>query len=497
MAGSISSAGIGSGLDVKSIISSLMDVEKVPLTKLQNTGTAFQTKLSAFGQVQSLVSSLNDAIAPLTKPATFGLLTTSTSDATSVTASANPTAVAGNYTVGVSTLAATQSTVSASGQFTDASSPVGTGTITIQLGSWNADQTGFTPKDGVGAIAIPIGASESTLGAIRDKINGANAGVSATLINDATGARLAFQSTRTGAENGFRVQVAADAPAASAATGVPDPTAAPATGEQGLARLAFDPPGGTTGTVRSQAAADTEATINGIAVKTSGTTLTNVVDGLTFTATKITTSPVTVTVARDTASVKDQLGKFVEAYNGLVNFLASSTAYDPSTKSGALLQGDALATSLQNQLRSIVGAGGQASSAFGSLSSVGVEFQRDGTIKLNDTKVAAALTKLPELTKAFTASDTGDTGKNGFATRIAGWAKGLLASNGTLPGKAKSIQSQIAANQKDQQSFNDRLTTIQARIQAQYSALDSTISNANALQKLVTQQITTWNKGNN
>ena len=88
MTGTISSAGIGSGLDVNSIITSLMNVEKLPLTKLQTTGTVMQTKLSAFGQIQSLVSSLNDAVAPLSKASSYALLNASSSDATSVTASA-------------------------------------------------------------------------------------------------------------------------------------------------------------------------------------------------------------------------------------------------------------------------------------------------------------------------------------------------------------------------------------------------------------------------
>lgn len=489
MAGTISSAGVGSGLDVSSIITSLLTVEKLPLTKLQSTGTQMQTKLSAFGQIQSLVSSLNDAVAPLSKPATYQLLSAGSSDATSVTATASSTAVAGNYSVAVTALAATQSTVSASGQFTDGNSAAGTGSITIDLGSWDADETVFTPKPGAVGITIPIGASEGTLGAIRDKINAAGAGVSATLIYDSSGARLALQSTRTGAENGFRVTVADDD-----ATGTTAEIAAKNNDAQGLSRLAFNPPAGTDQSRITQKAASTQARINGIEVTTPGNTLTNVVDGLTFNLSKITTTPVTVTVTRNTETVKTAMAGFVEAYNGLATFLSSATAYNSETKSSALLQGDALTTSLQNQMRSLVGAAGTASAQFGSLSSIGLEFQRDGTLKLNDTKFAAALANLPEFATAMTKSDAGSTANSGFAKRIATWAGGLLATNGTLPGKAKSIQSQIASNQKDQQKFSERLTTIEARIRAQYTALDKTMSNANALSKYVTQQITTWNK---
>jgi flagellar hook-associated protein 2 len=142
----------------------------------------------------------------------------------------------------------------------------------------------------------------------------------------------------------------------------------------------------------------------------------------------------------------------------------------------------------------MVAGAGKASTAFGTLSDIGLEFQKDGRLKINDTKLSAALVKLPELTKAMTNVDLTTPSNNGFAKTLTSWADGLLSSNGSLSGKTKSIQSQIASNQKDQDNLSDRLTAIEARIKAQYTALDTTMSNANALSKYVTQQITTWNK---
>jgi flagellar hook-associated protein 2 len=477
---SISSLGIGSGLDVNSIISSIMNVEQIPMTKLQATGTEMQTRLSAFGQMQSLVSTFRDASAALAAASAYTVTKASSTNTDAVGASSTATAVAGTYSVSVSALASTQSTVSASGQFADSTAVVGTGSITVSLGTWDAGATSFTPKPGSTDIVIPVGASENTLGAIRDKINKANAGVSATLITDASGSRLAFQSTATGATNGFRVTVADDD--ANNVDGA------------GLSALAYDPPSGATQMALTQSAANTAATINGIAVTTEGTTLTNVVDGMTFVLSKVTTAPAIVGVTRNTDSVKKLLTDFVGAYNGLASFLTSTTKYDTDTKTGALLQGDALATGLQSQMRQMLGQPGSASSAFGTLSAIGIEFQKDGTVTLNDTKATAALTNLPELAKALSNVDSGDASKNGFAKKITAWADSLLATNGTLPSKTKSIQSQIASNVKDQQRLSDRLTATEARIKAQYSALDATMSNANALSKYMTQQIETWNK---
>jgi flagellar hook-associated protein 2 len=478
--GTISSAGIGSGLDVSSIVSSLMAVEKLPLTKLQTTASTMQTKLSAFGQMQSLVSAFRDAAAALYKADSYSVTSSSSSDPLSVNAGSTTKAVPGTYAVSVSALSSTQSTVSAAGQFSGETGVVGTGSITLTLGTWSAGQTAFTVKPGSSAIVIPIGASENTLAGIRDKINAADAGVSATVVTDSTGSRLALQSSSTGAANGFRVSVSDD-----------DTNN---TDNLGLSRLAFDPPAGAGQMTLTQSAADTQASINGIAVTTPSNTLTDVVGGISFSLGKVTTTPVTVTVSRNTDAVKAQLTSFVSAYNALTGFLAGATQYDAGTKRAALLQGDATTTGLQNQLRQAIGQPGTASPAFGTLSDIGIEFQKDGTLKLNDTKVTAALKRLPELTKAMTNVDTATSVNNGFAKKIAAWADGLLGNDGALTGKTKSIQSQITANQKDQDKFNDRLAAIESRIRAQYSALDKTMSEANALSKYVTQQITTWNK---
>ena len=480
MPGSISSAGIGSGLKVEDIITSLLNVEKQPLSKLQTTATAMQTRLSAFGQMQSLVSTFRDAAAKLDQASAYAVTKAGSSDAASVAASSTDKAVPGSYSVAVTALSSTQSTVSTAGQFAASTSLVGTGSISIRLGTWAAGQTAFTAKSGSQDIVIPIGASESSLGAIRDKINAAAAGVSATLITDSTGSRLALQSTKTGAENGFKVSII-DADGTN-------------NDNTGLSRLGFDPTAGAAQTTLTQSAANAQATINGIAVTTAGNTLTDVVDGITFTLNKVTIAPAIITVASDTGAIKAMLDKFVEAYNGLSSFLASATRYDPSTKSGALLQGDALTTGLQTQLRALVGQPGSASTQYATLSRIGLEFQKDGSLKLDTVKSSAALANLPELTLAMSNVNVSNPANNGFAKKLADWADGLLASDGRLPGKTKSIQSQIVSNQKDQARFNDKLAQIEARLRKQYTTLDATMSKANSLSQYVSQQITTWNK---
>jgi len=476
----ISSAGIGSGLDVNSIVTQLMAVEKQPLTKLQAAGATMQTQLSAFGQLKSAVSALKDAAAPLFKAESYQLTNATSSDPTGVSAGTTAKAVPGTYSIAVSALAAGQSVVSTAGQFSASTAVVGTGSITIRLGSWNAGQTTFVPKAGSSDVTIPIGASADTLAGIRDAINAANAGVSATLVTDSTGTRIALSSAATGIENGFKISVADnDGNATDAA---------------GLSALAFDPQAGVANLTLAQPAANTLATINGIAVSATSNSLGDVVDGMTFSINKVTTSPVTVTVSRNTDAIKDGLNKFIAAYNQLNQFLAEATKYDPATKQAALLQGDNTTVGIQNQLHGLVSQNSGASSAFQTLSSIGVQLQKDGSLKLDDTKFAAAVKNLPELTKALSNVDASTPANNGFAKRFAVWTDNLLNTDGTLPGKTKSIQARIAANQKDQERMNDRLAQVEQRMRAQYSALDTAMAKANALSKYVTQQITTWNK---
>ena len=153
--GTISSAGIGSGLDVSSIVTSLMQIERLPLTKLQTQATTMQTRLSAFGQIQSLANSFRDSATALTRADSFTLTNAASTDTLSVSASSTTKAIPGSYLVAVSALSSTQSNVSASGQFTAATNVVGSGSITLRLGTWSTGQTSFTWSAGAGWSPAP------------------------------------------------------------------------------------------------------------------------------------------------------------------------------------------------------------------------------------------------------------------------------------------------------------------------------------------------------
>ena len=476
---SLSSPGIGSGLDVNSIISGLMAVEQRPIVALQKAEAKLQAKVSGLGQIQSLASGLNDALAAISKPETFTQTMASSSDPTSVFLSATATAAAGNYSVSVTSLAAAQTLVSPVGQFTAATNVVGTGTMTIRLGDWNNTDppTTFTPKTGSSDIAITIDAASQTLEGIRDKINGANAGVTASIINDASGSRLSIRSNTTGEVNGFRISVAE-------------------TGAPGLARLQYDPenvPAPASNMTYAQAASNSEGTINGIQVSSTTDTLTDAIPGLTFKFTKKTTSPVTTTVSTNVDAIRAAINKFVNAYNDFSKTLGAATSYDASTKQAGQFQGDATTVGMLSQVRSMIAQGTSASTTFGSFSSIGLELQKDGTLKVNSSKLEGALTKLPELSKALTSAGTGTSGSMGLAKRMGAYTDGLLSASGAFQTRTKSLQASIAANNKDQDRASDKLAVTEQRLRAQYTALDATMSKYTALNKYVTQQFANYN----
>ncbi|MDP1902187.1 MAG: flagellar filament capping protein FliD [Rubrivivax sp.] len=478
--GSINSAGIGSGLDVNSIITQLMAVEQRPLVQLQTQASDIKAQVSTFGQLQSYFSALQDKSEALTDATLWGATTASSADASAVSVSSGTDAATGSYAVSVARLASMQTVTAAA--LASSTSTLNEGALTIELGTWTGTPTsGFTAKTGSTPITVNIGAGETSLAAIRDKINAAGAGVTASIVNDASGARLSLRSSATGAENAFRI---------TAAETVNDGVAG-----TGLSALAYDAAGGSSQMTRSETAVDAQATINGIAITSASNTLTNVVDGLTISLLKPTASAVSVTVAADTAGIKQKITDFIAAFNGAANFLRTQTAYNPDAKTGGALQGDQTAISLQRALRNVLNQASTASSAFSRLSDVGITMQADGTLAADATKLDAALGNLPELEKLL-ATQGADSASSGFMQRWENLADAALGTGGTFATRTESLNSRLSRNTKDQDSMQMRLGSIESRMRAQYTALDTKMAELNGLSAYMTQQFEQFNLSN-
>ena len=468
----ISSAGIGSGLDVNSIITQLMSIESQPLTALQKKATTIQSTVSEYGKMKSAVSTLNDLAAKLASTTTWGQTTVTSSNPLAVTAATSGSA-AGSYSVQVQSLASVQTL--ASGVFASTTSTPGAGTLNIELGTWGSAQTSFTPKSGATSINVDITATD-TLADVRDKINAAGAGVTALIMTDASGSRLLMRSSATGADNAFRTTVTdSDGNNTDAA---------------GLSQLAFGT--ATKNLSLNQTAANAAATVNGLAVSSSTNTLANIVDGLSLTLSAVTTSAVNIDVVPDSATLTKTLTDFAAAYTAVVKLIATDTKYDAASKKGGILQGDNAAVGLQRQLRTLAGSSSGASSVFGHLSDIGLQLQSDGSMSVNATKLTSALANLPELKKAFSNLGGTDTTLNGFGKQFRDMTSAMLDIEGSLSTRSDGLSKQLSRNQADQDSMNIRLAGIEKRLRAQYTALDTAMAQLNSSSGYMTQQIAAW-----
>ena len=462
---SISSAGIGSGLDVNSIVTQLMAIEQQPLTALQTKATTIQSTVSEYGKIKSAVSSLRDLASKLASATTWGQTVTNSSSTAVSATTAN--SAAGSYTVEVQSLASVQTIATATA--VPATTTPGAGTLHIELGTYGPGQTTFTPKAGATAVDVAITATD-TLADVRDKINAAGAGVTALIMTDASGSRLLLRSNVSGAADAFRTS--------------------------GIASLAFDPSAGASAMTQSQTASDAKATINGLAVTSPSNTLSNIVDGLTLNLSTVTTAPVTVNVVTDTETLKKTITDFAAAYSALVKLIATDTKYDATARKGGILQGDSAATGLQRQMRTLAGTASGASAMFGHLSDVGLEIQGDGSMTVNDAKLKNALGNVAELKKMFSNSDLLDPTMDGFGKRFRVVTDAMLGIDGALTTKTDSLAKQLDRNQDDQDALQLRLDAIEKRMRAQYTALDATMAVLNSQSNYITQQIAAFNASN-
>jgi flagellar hook-associated protein 2 len=429
----ISSAGIGSGLDVNGIISQLMALEQRPLALLAQKEAKFQSQISAYGSLKGALSTFQSAVATLATPAKFAAVKASIADTTVATVTASSGAAAGSYSIEVQNLAQAQKLKSS--PFLATTGAVGTGKLTISFGTYNADT--FTPNADKVSKEITIAAGQNSLAGVRDAINAANAGVTAGIVNDGSGYLLTIASKDSGVANAVRITVADD-----------DATH---TDNAGLSQLAFDARtlSGVTNLTESIAARDAKVVIDGITVTKASNTITDAIEGVTLGLLKESTpSATTLTIARDTAGVQASVQSFVKAYNDLNKTISDLTKYDAATKKGSALTGEPTVRSLQTQLRSVFNTPlSTAGGGLTSLSDVGISFQIDGTLKLDAAKLTTALNDpAKDISTLFAAIGKPTDSLVSFTGSALETKNGVYALTLTqLPAQGKSIGGAAAA----------------------------------------------------
>ncbi|WP_028875026.1 flagellar filament capping protein FliD [Tepidiphilus margaritifer] len=447
--GTITSTGLGSGLDINGIIDKLMQVEQKPIDAINQKISDVQTKISAFGQVKSALSTLQSAAKSLSDPNTLYAVTTSVGSGAGFTATAGAGAATGTYDIGVQQLAQAQRVAtSATSTFTP-----GAGTLTISAGGQS--------------VQIDFSAG-GTLEDLRNAINDqANSLVSATLVDNGTAKQLVITSRQTGTNQAFSL-----------------------TGTDGLSGLTFDPNATNPPTDPSsdiyqvQAAQDAKITFNGLTVTRFSNTIDDLIPGVTLTLQSVTSSTAPLNVQRDNSALEKAMQSFVDAYNAVNNTIYTLTYYDPSTKTAGPLSGDSALRTIQNQLRntlnSLTGSG-----TLRSYTDLGLTFDDKGKLSFDTATFDKALQTQPSAVKQML---VGTDTQPGLATRLDSLLTIDLQTGGLLDASVQGLNSKVTLLNSQKERLQSQLDRIQATYQQQFNNMDTIVGQYNSLSTYLTQQ---------
>jgi flagellar hook-associated protein 2 len=433
----ISSPGVGSGLDVNGIVSKLMEVERYPLTALVKKQTGITAKISALGTLTSAVDQLKTTASAMSTGTTFAAFKASVADSSIATATAATGALAGTYALQVSFLAQAQIAHTASNP------AVADGKLTIQLGA-------------AAAVDITVNASDS-LTDIASRIN-ADATLGSQIRASVVDSKLVFESKLTGAANTISV--------AGIAT------------DGGTGLDAFD----TANLTTARPAQNALFKLNGIEISRSTNTVTDVVDNVTLQLKSVSANTTQVEVARNKSDVQGALADMVLAYNSTIKILATQGQYDAATRKGAVLAGDPALRGTQTQLRgALTNVPASLSGAtFTTLAELGVTRKSDGTLVYDATKLQAAFDSDPAAV---------ETAVKAYGTELLAATKAIGGAEGVVSTRVNSFKRSVSDIDKRMISLELRMTNIEARYRAQFSALDTLMSSYNSTSSFLTQQL--------
>lgn len=450
----LSAAGIGSGLDIESLISSLMSLEQRPLVQLQAKESSFQAKLSAYGQIKASLATLQSSASALTKSAKFTATTATVADPAIFTATSGPSATAGNYTVKVNALATTQRTAtSATTEFVPAA-----GDLTVTFGS--VVNGSFVPD---GNTPATLNFAGGTLEELRDAINDSDMGVTASVINNGTAKQLVLTSASTGAAQAFSLS-----------------------GTVGLSYLPTDTTTSSDPVYGVQSAGNASLEVDGIAVTRSKNVIDDVIDGVTLTLKSAPSAATALTVAEDKSGAKSAIEGFVTSFNNLVATIKTLTSYDAEKDTAATLTGDATTRSVQSQIRDLLTTNIDGLPGAARLGDIGITLTSTGTLSIDSEKLQAALS---DPAKDVGALFAGTDAVEGLAKRVFDRIDGFLDAGGLLASRTDGINATLKSLSKQEDAFNLRLEKIEARYRAQFTALDTLIASMNQTSTFLAQQL--------
>ncbi|WP_392537390.1 flagellar filament capping protein FliD [Legionella sp. 227] len=543
----LSTPGIGSGLDIKSMVEGLVKADLMPLQlKHDKKFNSVNTELSAFGQLKSAISTFQATLNSLSFISEFNQMNCLINEPGYVSASITGTgqAIEGLYQIQVQQLAQAQSL--ASGYFTNSSTSVGSGSMTINFGTYSNNNTTFTQNTAASPVTINITSGNDSLTAICDAINAANAGVTASIVQDSLGSRLTLTSAETG-EN-YAMQI---------------------TGS--LAALNYDPTTNNVPLTQTMAAQNSLVKINGLLLNESSNQIEGAITGVTLDLQQADpATTITLTLEKDVEHAKGLINDFVKKYNDFMKFLTNLTGFDMETRKKGVLQGDSKLRELKTNLYNLATTPLTPVGPIQSLADLGITTDKHGlleidpemldkaidtnyqsignlfakkitatdpNIKINsmDTEVAAGAYDvilgeyipgvsmsgtiggiLANSTDGITLNGTGDYStlsidvlagqagnrgqiiiSDGLASLIDGYLESLVDEDGEIEERIDRLNSQAKQLDEIQERINERSITLEKRYYKQWNAVDLLISEMQNTSNTLTQILSNLPKLNN
>jgi flagellar hook-associated protein 2 len=446
--GTLSSAGLGSGLDVNTIVSKLMQIEQQPLNKLNSDKSDLNTQLSAYGQISSALDSFTTAVGKLKSASGFSAYKVDSSVATVASATVDSTALAGSHTVSVSALA--QSQIQA-----------GTQVFATTSDALNAAGTlSFT--QGANSFSINVDATDS-LQSVQSKINSAtdNTGISASILNDGTGNRLVLTSKNGGTSNSFTVE-----------GDLPDTFGFNNNPRYDSSGYEIDPNGSIT-----QNASDAQVMVDGVPVTATSNTISAAIPGVTLTLKSV--GDTTINTSRDTDSLVSMVKGFTDAFNSLQKTI------DTMQQKGGTLEADNTATSILNTLQDVFNSPASIDgSSFSYLAQIGVTFQKDGSLAIDTGMLTDAFNNNFDSTVSLLSDSN-----QGFASRLYDMASSMTNSDGLITTKKDSINSQLRDIDDQTTSIQAALADKEASLRAQFASLDALLGSMQQTSKFLASKL--------
>ena len=457
----ITSLGVGSGLDLTGLLDQLQEAERGKLAPITLQKKQQQAKISAYGQLQTSLNSFQDAVAKLNDPKLYQSLSANVrGDAIKATTSAS--ALPGSYRVEVSQLA-TSGTL-ASNRIT------GEKNAALDLQGATAIRLNFGGADSVDIAIAP----NSSLEAIRNAINAhKDAGVNATIINDGEGYRLALSSKATGADasiEGFSFVDTSQDPAATVAGPFSEDAATKRSGENAA------------------------LTVNGIAISSAKNQIEGAIQGVTLNLAELSiaegeTATSTITVERDTLKQREAINDFVKAFNDLKGTIAKLTSFTGDSETAGELVGDSTVRTIESRLRNVL-TGGVEGGELGTLNPLGITLQRDGKLAVDDDKLSDLVANNPQALSDFFA---GDKKENGLAGKLSTTIDQMLSNNGVVKLAISGAENRVKSLDERFERMEVTIERTMSRYRSQFGQLDSMIAQMNSMSSYLTQQFDALN----